>query len=195
MLILRVTPHILSGLGFTGLSSKQQFTYLTWKERTMVSKVPSTITAVSVTMFRKFPTTRSFNFWPWEILREWYFLNTVARIISSCHHVIMSSCHGPQMINPSIQHLQWRDRRWWRPGIGPAGVCPAALHSGWTTRAQSLPHRRTLRRVPWLEMGSSQSESKNQKISIYYFQYSKSTCILPWHFHTHWEDCGAIFQS
>ena len=167
MLILRVTPHILSGLGFTGLSSKQQFTYLTWKERTMVSKVPSTITAVSVTMFRKFPTTRSFNFWPWEILREWYFLNTAGRI--------MSSCHGPQMINPSIQHLQWRDRRWWRPGIGPAGVCPAALHSQ-TTRAQSPPRRRTSRRVPWLGKGSSQSESKNQKISIY-FQYSKSTCI------------------
>ena len=76
-------------------------TYLTWKERAMVSKVPSTITAVSVTMFRKFPTTRSFNFWPWEILREWYFLNTVARIISSCHHVIMSWSTNDKSLYPA----------------------------------------------------------------------------------------------
>ena len=135
---------------------------------------------------------------PYHQVLQLLAMGDFARVVLLKHcsknHIIMSSCHGPQMINPSIQHLQWRDRRWWRPGIGPAGVCPAALHSGWTTRAQSPPRRRTSRRVPWLGTGSSQSESKNQKISIY-FQYSKSPCILPWHFHTRWEDCAAIFQS
>ena len=79
----------------------------------MVSKVPSTITAVSVTMFRKFPTTRSFNFWPWEILREWYFLNTAGRIMSSCHHVMVhkSFYPAPAMERQKVMEARYRTSR------------------------------------------------------------------------------------
>ena len=48
-------------------------------------RVASTITAVRVTRFRKFPTTSSFSCCPREILREWCFLNTEKGKFQSFH--------------------------------------------------------------------------------------------------------------
>ena len=49
---------------------------LKWFERPMVSMVTRRMMAESVSRFRKFPTTSSFNCCPREILLEWCLLNT-----------------------------------------------------------------------------------------------------------------------